>query len=137
MDGSHMVISCEIIDNETKILSHALVDCGATGRAFVDQDFVRQHGLPLVRLKVPRIVEVIDGRPISSGAITHVAKVKMMVGNHREELSMLVTSLGHYPIVLGIPWLRHHSPTTEWSRNAAFLSSHFKNLRLFRFFVLL
>ena len=125
LDGSHMVISCEIIDNETKILSHALVDCGATGRAFVDQDFVCQHGLPLVRLKVPRIVEVIDGRPISSGAITHVAKVKMMVGNHREELSMFVTSLGHYPIVLGIPWLRHHSPTTEWSRNALIFDSDF------------
>jgi hypothetical protein len=45
-------------------------------------------------------VEVIDGRPIKSGDITHIAKVGMKIWNHGEQLSVFVTKLGHYPIVL-------------------------------------
>jgi hypothetical protein len=46
---------------------------------------------------------VINGRPIESGDITHIAKVGMKVQNHWEQLLMFSTKLGHYPIVMGIP----------------------------------
>ena len=36
----------------------------------------------------------------------HIANVGMMIQDHKEQLPMFVTKLRHYPIVLGIPWLR-------------------------------
>ena len=32
----------------------------------------------------------------------------MDIGGHREELKAFITSLGQYPMVLGIPWLAYH-----------------------------
>ena len=28
-----------------------------------------------------------------------------------------MTQLGHYPLVLGIPWLRHHNPAIDWAND--------------------
>jgi hypothetical protein len=48
-------------------------------------------------------VQVIDGRPIKSGDITHIGKVGMKIQVHKEQLPMFITKSAHYPIVLGIP----------------------------------
>ena len=115
LDGSHFILACTITDAKRKLDTHTLVDCGASGFSFVDGEFVRQHNLPLFTLAEPRRLEVIDGRPIDSGDITHIVKIGLNVGGHRETLSAFVTQLGHYPLVLGIPWLRHHDPTIRWA----------------------
>jgi len=109
MEGKHLATTGTLMVNNREIPTHALIDCWATGIAFMDQNFARHHQIPLRELQEKRQVEVIDGRPIESGDITHVAKVDMMIQNQGEQLPMFVTKLGHYPIVLGIPWpwLRH------------------------------
>ena len=109
MEGKHLVITCTLTVNNEKIPTHALINCGATGIAFMDQYFARHHQMPLQELKEKRQIEVIDVRPIESGDITHVAKFGMMIQDHKEQLPMCVTKLGHYPIVLGIP-----SVTIAW-----------------------
>ena len=91
--------------NSKAIPTHELIDCGATGIAFMDQDFARHHQIPLPKLKGNKQVKVINGRPIESGDIMHIAKVGMRIQDHGEHLLMFITKLGHYPIVLGIPWL--------------------------------
>jgi len=106
MEGKHLVITCTLTVNNQEIPTHALIDCGATGIAFMDQDFARHHQIPIQELKEKKQVEVIDGRPIESGDITHIAKVGMKVQGHGEQLLMFGTKLGHYPIVFGISWLR-------------------------------
>jgi hypothetical protein len=108
MDGKHLVVTCSLSDRENKIPTKSPIDCGATGFSFIDENFVRQHNLPMFKLRVPHTLEVIDGRPISSGEITHIVKVGFTIGQHHETLPAFVTTLGHYPLVLGIPWLRHH-----------------------------
>ena len=104
MDGNHLIIKCTL-SSETPIETPALVDCGASGFAFVDEEYARQQNFPMYQLRVPRALEVIDGRSISSGDITHIVKIPMTIGGHRETLPAFVTKLGHYPLVLGIPWL--------------------------------
>ena len=118
LDGAHMITKCTLIDHGHKINTHALVDSGASGFAFIDKAFVSQHDLPLSKLTEPRRLEVIDGRPIDSGEITHSATFQLWVGNHTEEAQAFVTKLGHYPLVLGIPWLRRHDPTIRWKENS-------------------
>lgn len=125
MDGSHMVISIKLIDSQPVLSTYGLVDCGATGYAFVDEEYARDHNLPLFKLNTPRVLEVIDGRPIESGNITHYAKVKVNINGHQETLAMFVTKLGHYPIVLGIPWLRRHNVSIDWARNSLTFDSDF------------
>jgi predicted aspartyl protease len=51
MEGKHLVITCSLTVNNQEIPTHALIDCGATGIAFMDQDFARHHQIPLQELK--------------------------------------------------------------------------------------
>jgi hypothetical protein len=106
MEGKHLVITCTSTMNNQDVPIHPLIDCGATGIAFMDQDFACHHQIPLQELKQKKQVEVIDQRPIESGHITHIAKVGMKIQGHREQLLMFITKLGHYPIVPRITWLR-------------------------------
>ena len=106
MEGDHLVVACQLAcsDSPTSVIpTHALVDNGATGYAFIDKDFARQHQLPLTPLRNARQLEVIDGRPVSSGLITHFVRAKLQIQQHLEEALFFVTKLGHYPVVLGIP----------------------------------
>jgi len=101
MDGNHIVISVELNDG-IPLPTHTLVECGATGYAFIDEEFARDHNLSLFKLKQPHSLEVIDDRPVESGNITHLMKMEMNINNHRETILMFITKLGYYPIVLGL-----------------------------------
>ena len=103
--------------NDQEIPSNALIDCRGMGIAFMDQDFARQHQIPLQVLKEKIAVKVIDGRPIESGDITHVAKIGMKVHHHQEQRPRFVTKLGQYLIVLGIPWLGLHHVAVQFASN--------------------
>jgi predicted aspartyl protease len=61
MDGKHLVVTCTLSLNGKDIPTHTLIDCGAMGYAFIDQDFANHHELPLRLLKTPHALEVIDG----------------------------------------------------------------------------
>jgi len=115
MEGKHLVVLCNISFGNRTVATHTLIDCGATGIAFVDEDFARHHQLTLTPLQYPRSLEVIDGRPISSGNITHVANTHLAILEHQETLPMFVTKLGHYPVVLGILWLELHDVAIRFS----------------------
>ena len=70
-------------------------------------------------------MEVIDGRPIESGTITTMAKLDLGIKGHQEKLPAFITKLGHYPIVLGLPWLQLHDVTVKFqSRRIGFESSY-------------
>lgn len=125
MDGNHLVVSCTLSNNDQTIQTHALIDTGASRFAFIDETFARQHKLHLTPLKQTRKLEVIDGRPISSGDITHLAHLGLSISHHREHAPFFVTQLGHYPLVLGIPWLQHHDVTINFASNSVnFKSPH-------------
>jgi len=50
MEGKHFVITCTLIVNNQEIPTHALINCGATGIAFMDQDCARHHQIPFQEL---------------------------------------------------------------------------------------
>jgi len=109
------VVLCKLSFGNKTIATHALIDCGATGIAFIDEDFACHHQLPLTPLQYPRSLEVIDGLPISSGDITHHANTHLSIREHPEMLLMFVTNPGHYPVVLSIPWLELHDVAIRFS----------------------
>jgi predicted aspartyl protease len=125
LEGQDLVVTCTISPGDQTVKTVALVDCGATGYAFVNESFARHHNLPLHRLREERVVEVIDGRPIETGPITHLAKLPLNIHGHREQLPAFVTQLGHYPLVLGIPWLRRHDVAIRFSSNSVTFDSEY------------
>jgi hypothetical protein len=52
IDGNYLIISYTLSLNSKDILTHALIDCRATGYAFIDQDFANHHRLPLLSRSV-------------------------------------------------------------------------------------
>jgi len=55
------IITCMWTVNNQEIPTHALIDCRATGIAFMDQDVACHYQIPLPELQEKRQVEVIDG----------------------------------------------------------------------------
>ncbi|KAH0602480.1 uncharacterized protein H6S33_008819, partial [Morchella sextelata] len=125
LDGDHFVASCKIINNKIPIQTHALIDTGCSGFAFIDETFARHNNFPFLPLKSPRTLEVIDGRPISSGQITHLCYLPLSIDSHHETTPFFVTKLGSYPLVLGIPWLQLHDATLRFKDNSILFDSEY------------
>jgi hypothetical protein len=89
----------------------------------MNEAFACQYNFPRYQLKNPKTVEVIDGRPISSGDITEYVEVQCTIGDHHETLTAYLTSLGHYPLILGIPSLKRHDVTINFAKNDIQFSS--------------
>jgi hypothetical protein len=98
-----------------------LVDSDATS-SFINQTFVTQHNIPEVKKSTPVPVEVIDGKTIASGAITHeITPLELCIGKHAEKIVLNIISTPHHPIIFGLPWLEAHNPIIDWrSRTLTF-----------------
>ncbi len=94
----------DIIRNPEEIPQvSALVDSGATS-SFIDQTFVTQQNIPVVKKSTPVLVEVIDGRTITSGAVTHkTTPLELCIGKHAEKIVLNIISTPHHPVILGLP----------------------------------
>ena len=119
------MVSCILRLGRSRIQALNLIDCGASGYAFIDKKFAQTHQIPLHPLKYARRLEGFDGQPALTGNITHVAEVIMDLNGHVERLFLFVTGLKTYPIVLGHPWLRRHQALADFESNSLSLSSSF------------
>ena len=98
----------------TSIQSHALLDSGAS-TCFIDISFIRAHNNPTVRTTQPISVEAIDGRVLSSGAVTEATiPLVLQIGPHQEVLTFYLIATPRHLIVLGLSWLETHNPTVDW-----------------------
>ena len=78
-----------------------MADCGATA-FFIDSSFAQLHGLNPILMHHSRDLTVADGRLVSSGAITYTVWIFLALGTHTEILNLFVTTLGQYPVILGL-----------------------------------
>jgi len=61
LEGDHLFVAATLCNGDHSIQTRAMIDTGATGFAFIDENFVCQHKVPRYRLNPPRDLEVIDG----------------------------------------------------------------------------
>ena len=52
----------------------------------------------------------------------HMTKLKMTIAGYQEKIPLFVTKLGHYSIVLGLPWLQHHNVVSAFQRTQSRLT---------------
>jgi hypothetical protein len=101
-----------------------MIDNGATSQ-FIDYDFVNKHNLPTRRKAVPETLQVFDGTHARTGLLTHECEIELVLDQHVEKLTLMVTKLGASDIVLGMSWLDFHDPGLHHrSRRITFHSGH-------------
>ena len=113
---SHLTLVGVFYPQGIPVQAVMMVDSGATGM-FMDRTFARIHNFDVIDLESPRTVTVIDGREIVGGQITQKAHAIVRTGLHQEKAEFFLTDLCGYAAVLGITWLRHHSPHIQWDTN--------------------
>src|SRR5690349_4380700 len=100
------------------------IDSGANGLAFIDSSLAQKHGMDIQKFKQPRNLCVIDGQKARQ-PLTHYTTSTLTINGHQETITLFVTKLGRYPIVLGLPWLKKHLPLIDWARDSLmFVSKH-------------
>lgn len=121
-----MILPTTLETKDERISTYALTDSGAEGKAFIDESWARDRNLPLLPLRDPFSLKVFDGNETESGQVTHYIQCGMRVHDHFEKkIRFYVTRLAHYPIVLGLPWLKQHDPTIGWSANSVLFDSEY------------
>ena len=95
LQGDHLVVSCQLTTPVISLASHDLIDIGATGFAFIEEEFVHRLHFPLIPLSLPLELEAIDGRPAASGLFTHKVEARLEMRHHVGRAAFFVTQLGH------------------------------------------
>ncbi|ODM21688.1 hypothetical protein SI65_02532 [Aspergillus cristatus] len=119
-----MILPITLSRHEKELLSYAMLDTGAEGKRFIDKEWAQDQGLELLPLKKPIRLETFDGQEAESGPITHYAQMHMRINDHQERRAcFLVTQLAHYPVVLGLPWLKIHDPRIGFAEHPVLFDS--------------
>ena len=121
-----MILPITLSRHEKELMSYAMLDTGAEGKRFVDKEWAQDHGLKLLPLKRPIRLETFDGQEAESGPITHYVQMHMRINDHQEKRAcFLVTQLAHYPVVLGLPWLKIHDPRIGFAEHTVLFDSKY------------
>jgi hypothetical protein len=88
MDGNHLIVTCTLHDQGNVIKFPVLIDCSVTSYVVIDEDYAHHHHLPLHLLKSPRNLTIIDGRPVTSRAITLITCTCLVIPNHEEDIPL-------------------------------------------------
>lgn len=116
---SPMVLDIQI-GSQSMRSSFAMIDSGALAVGFIDSDFAQSLDLPLQPITYPRSLDMFDGTTTTAGLVTHLAHARLLLGggHHSESISLFVTKLADYPVILGRGWLRRHNPMINFETNA-------------------
>jgi hypothetical protein len=97
-----------------KLNTIALLDSGASA-CFLDENFASRHKIRLVQKSKPIHVEVIDGRPLLSGSVTHETEpIEVAFKDHSSRIIFNIIKTPSSPVILGLSWLEQHNPSIDW-----------------------
>ncbi|KAK9395737.1 PEG10: Retrotransposon-derived protein PEG10 [Crotalus adamanteus] len=119
----HLVLPVTVfVPGQGAVEIQALVDSGATAN-FMDSAFAMQWSIPQQQLSPPVLVETTDRQPLRSGPVVVATRpLHMRIGPHVEEAVFYVATVSHFPVVLGLKWLRAHDLHIIWSGAVRFPS---------------
>lgn len=107
----HVAIKCLLKQKKIAVETKAMIDSGATG-LFIDEDFANRLGLKKWKKKRPVQLTLFDGSYARD--ITHQISLDLDFSGVTQKLVLNVTTLSHYAIVLGLPWLKAFNPLIDW-----------------------
>ena len=107
--------------DSSSIKVSTLLDFEASG-CFIDKDFANCHKLPVVTKKHLIPIEIIDGRPLVSGDVTHeIILLNIVLERYHSIIAFNTIISPSNPIILGLSWLDKYNSTIDWkTRRLAF-----------------
>jgi len=109
-DDDPIMVIIQLHGEKESVTINAMIDSGAT-EDFIDREVCNKHGIKMIKVKNPREIYLADGKPSALGPVTHMTKVPMDIGSHKELATLPVANLQNHEVILGIPWLKEHNPT--------------------------
>ena len=103
----------ELVRIKAHVNKHAavvMVDGGSTGD-FIDEAYVRSYGISTSMFDIQKSVQLADGTEYNCKSYV-VVTVRMGIFSEIRKLSVI--PLSGYDVILGIPWLRKHTPEFKW-----------------------
>ena len=102
----------------------AMIDSGCSANV-IDSRFAAALNIhPIIKSRAIKYT-MADGETSAGGTVTHDITTKIKIGPHQEVLTLDITKLHSYPIMLGIPWLKRHDPWIQWSQHRITFNSPF------------
>jgi hypothetical protein len=91
-----------------------LIDSGATSIGFIDINYAKTRYLNLKELNQPQGLLGFNSKPLIYSELIHYAYVKLRMGKHLKYVSLFITPLKQYKIILRHGWLKQHDPLISW-----------------------
>jgi len=113
--NDHIMVQIRLRGMKGQIAINTMIDSGTT-EDFIDKGFCSKCNIRTTQAKTIREVYLADGRPSAMGPITYTAKVPMDIGSHRALATFQVAKLPNHEVILGMPWLKQHSPRIDWGQ---------------------
>jgi len=82
-DNHHNMVKIQLHGEKESVTINAMIDSGAT-EDFIDREVYNKHGIKMIKANNPREIYLADGKPSAMGPVTHMTKVPMDIGSHRE-----------------------------------------------------
>jgi hypothetical protein len=119
-----MVWQASLEQGPYTVLTYAMTDTGAEGVCFVDKNWATSCGFALELMKRPMPLVNFNGQEEESATVTHFLVANLRIHDHTEkEAFLFATHLSHYPIILGIPWLKLHDPELKFGKGSMLFNS--------------
>ena len=113
-DSRSIIIDTRILDGKKIVKTKVLIDSGAQG-AFIDEQFVKEHLFPLLRLKKEILISNIDETPNRNGPIRYLTRLPIKIDGNIISTEFFISHLGKENIILRLPWLGIVNPVIDWS----------------------
>jgi hypothetical protein len=97
-----------------KSMVEVMLDSGAMGMGYIDQEYARNQGLEFSEVEQVIQVKSIDGSDCGSGKIQFCVKGTLCFDDFNGKVELLVIDSPRHPIILGYQWFKTHNPTIDW-----------------------
>lgn len=122
--GRQLDFPSRVYTTKGPVKAALLTDTGASAMGFVDSKFAKLNKLPLVKMTKPCRLRLADNE-LASSIIDKIAQVKIAIGDHTEECWCLVTTIGNFDLILGMPWLELHDPYISFKERSITFQSDY------------
>ncbi|XP_027961017.1 retrotransposon-like protein 1 [Eumetopias jubatus] len=110
----------------------ALVDSGAGGN-FMDERFAQEHYVELYEKPYPQMVQGVDGSLIGNEPVwLYTEPLVCIHQNHQESIEFDIVPSPNFSVILGINWLRIHTPEVDWIQGRCTFHSPYCLQKCFR-----
>lgn len=85
-DEQHFVVKCYLLDQKTDVNPQALIDFRSFNFPFIEKYFIYLYNILLFKIKLPRNLKEINGRPIEMHNITNITQIICSISNYSKIL---------------------------------------------------